>query len=287
MFATARLNQARQRADSGENARAAGRLRAAEGAIAQATAFVDGVERLAGDLATAAAMVPAALSGGEVEIAGARERLRGVDAGAPGPVGGPAAPGSPAAPDTVDVPPGELRARVLHADLALAAVREELASKTYDPLDLLRRIVRGVEPVFSGRSGVIPAGASLCARSAVADADTAVATHRAAVGGEARTRLAEARRLLAPPVPGPAGRGARQELADLVEADLLAQRAHELAEQDIRVHGHPVDGPGADLDGLTGALLGGVLLGGAPDGGPPACFGGPRSRERRGDPVRT
>ncbi|MFE9019860.1 hypothetical protein ACFYNL_14985 [Streptomyces sp. NPDC007808] len=283
VFATARLNQARRRADSGENGRAAGRLRAAEGAIAQAAALVDGVERLARTLATAAAMVPAALSGGEAEIAGARERLRAVDAGAPGP----AAPGTPASPATVDVPPGELHARVLHADLALAAVREELASKAYDPLDLLRRIVRGVQPVFAGRSGVIPAAASLCAGSAVADADTVVATHRAAVGAEARTRLAEARRLLAVPVSAPAGRDARQELADLVEADLLALQAHELAEQDVRVHGHPVDGPGADIDGLAGAVLGGVLLGGAPDGGPPACFGGPRSRERRGGTVRT
>ncbi|MFE5818153.1 hypothetical protein [Streptomyces sp. NPDC056479] len=265
VFATTRLNHARQSADSGENGRAAAQLRAAEGAIAQAAAFIDGVERLAGELTTAAGMVPAALTGGEVEIAGARESV--------------AAPGAP----YEDVPPGELRARVAHADLVLAGVREELASgRPYDPLDLLRRIVRGVAPVAAGRAWVIAAAALVCARGAVTGADDVVFTHRAAVGGEARTRLAEARRLLAPPVPAPAGRGPRAELADLVMADTLGLQARELAEQDMRVHGHPVEVPGADVDGLAGAVLGGVLLGGKPDGGAPAGFGGPRSRDRRG-----
>jgi hypothetical protein len=98
------------------------------------------------------------------------------------------------------------------------------------------------------------------------------------VGGEARTRLAEARRLLAPPVPAPAGRGPREELADLVSADTLGRQAHELAEQDVRLHGHPLDGPGHDISGLTGAVLGGILL---PGDGPAPSFGGPRTRARR------
>ncbi len=264
VFATARLNHARQSADLGELERAAGQLRAAEGAIAQAAVFVDGIDRLAGELATAAEMVPAALTGGEAELTVARESAPGVgDA-------------------YVDVPPGELRARVRHADVVLAGVREELISGPYDPLDLLRRIVRGVGPVVAGRGGVIAAAALVCAHSALAGADDVVATHRAAVGGEARTRLAEARRLLAP-ASVPAGRSPRRELADLVTADTLAQQARDLAEQDIRTHGHPVDGPGADAIGLAGAVLGGVLLGGQPNGGPPVSFGGPRTRERRGD----
>ncbi|WP_405588490.1 hypothetical protein [Streptomyces sp. NBC_01092] len=271
VFATTQLNHARQAADLGDNGRAAGRLRAAEGAIAQAAAFIDGVERHAGELARAAGMVPAALTGGEVEIAGAREARRWVR--------------SPYA----DIPPGELRARVVHADLVLAGVREELTSgRPYDPLDVLRRIVRGVAPVAAGRAGVIPAAAVVCARSAVTGADDVVATHRAAVGGEARTRLAEARRLLAPPAPAPAGRAPRAELADLVSADTLAQQAHELAEQDIRLRGHPADVPGHDITGRTGALLGGILLPSMPDkpaGGPPPSFGGPRSHDRRPAPT--
>ncbi|MFJ8536546.1 hypothetical protein [Streptomyces sp. NPDC093591] len=251
VFATARLNQARQRADLGDNERAAGRLRAAEGAIAQAAVLIDGIERLTVELATAAAMVPAALTGGEAEIAGAQESLA-----------------------YASVPPGELRARVAHADVVLAVVREDLTSGRYDPLDLLRRIVRGVGPVALGRTGVITAAALLCARSAVAGADDVVATHRAAVGSKARTWLAEARRLLAGPASVP----------DLLTADTLAQQARELAEQDIRLYGHPLDGPAADADGITGAVLGGILLPTEPNGGPPASFGGPRTRDRRGDP---
>ncbi|MFI6011830.1 hypothetical protein ACIBAG_23945 [Streptomyces sp. NPDC051243] len=261
VFATARLNHARQSADSGEIERATGLLRAAEGAIAQAAVFIDGIDRLAGELATAAAMIPAALTGGEVELAGARESAPGV------------------AEAYADVPPGELRARVGHADVVLAGVRQELTSGPYDPLDLLRRIVRGLGPVVAGRGGVITAAAQVCAHSAVADADDVVATHRAAVGDEARTRLAEARRLLAP-ASAPAGRGPRQELAELITADTLAQQARHLAEQDIRTHGHPVDGPGADAIGLAGAVLGGILQ---RTGGQPVSFGGPRTRGRRGD----
>lgn len=308
VFATTRLNHARQLADSGEVGRSAAQLRAAEGATAQAAVLIDGVERLAEALATATAMVPAALTGGEMEIAGARELLRGFDAGlrategaepageldAPGTAGdsgpprSPGSPGPPESPGAVDVPPGELRARVVHADLALSRVREELTSgRPYDPLGLLRHIVRAVAPLAAGRAGVLPAAAAVCAHSAVAGADGVVATHRAAVGCAARTHLAEARRLLGTPADGSAGRGARRVLADLVVADTLAQQAHDLAEQDIRAHGHPIDIPGADISGLTGAVLGGVMLGQEPDGGPPVSFGGSRSRGRRGDQGRT
>ncbi|MFD0002021.1 hypothetical protein ACFVJ4_06280 [Streptomyces sp. NPDC127178] len=268
VFATTRLNQARQAVDSGDNERAAGRLRAAEGAIAQAAVFIDGVERLAANLATAAATVPAALTGGEVEIAGARKSLTGVRDPYP------------------DVPPGELRARVAHADVVLALVREQLTSGPYDPLDVLRRIVQGVVPVAAGRAGVITAAALLCARSAVADADDVVATHRAAVGSEARTRLAEALRLLTPPLSATADRTPPPDPADLLASDTLAQQAQALAEQDIRLLGNPIESPTDDITGLAGALLGGVLLGGDPDTAPPAAFGGPRTRGRRGDTDR-
>ncbi|MDF3150182.1 hypothetical protein PBV88_55850, partial [Streptomyces sp. T21Q-yed] len=78
-------------------------------------------------------MVPAALTGGEAEIAGARESLKAAE----GLLKGAQGLGDAFA----DVPPGELRARASHADLVLAVAREELTSRPYDPLDLLRRIV--------------------------------------------------------------------------------------------------------------------------------------------------
>ncbi|MFF3344229.1 hypothetical protein [Streptomyces sp. NPDC002779] len=187
--ATSRLNEARQGADLGETARAVRNLRAAEGAVAQAAVLIDGVERRAAELATAAGLVAPALTGGEAEIAGARER-------------------------------GRSDARISHADGVLAEVREEVTGGPYDPMDALRRIVRGVVPVADGRAGVLAAAAALLARSSTEAAEDHIATHRAA-GCTPRTRLAEARRLLTTN-PG---------LTDHLTADALARRARELAAQ--------------------------------------------------------
>ncbi|MFB8759518.1 hypothetical protein [Streptomyces nigra] len=242
VFATTRLNLARQAADAGEAGRAASRLRAAEGAIAQAGVLIDGVERLRGDLATAAELVPAALTGAEAEITGARRALAGETAAHP------------------DVTPGELRARTGHADVVLAGVRQELASgRPYDPLNLLRRIVRAVAPLAAGHAGVLPAAAAVCARAAVAGADDVVATHGAVVGCAARTRLAEARR-----------REHAEDPADLVTADTLAEEARHLADQDTRLHGHPPE-PTPDLTAATVGALHPT----------PGSYGGPRTSARR------
>ncbi|MFF4020329.1 hypothetical protein [Streptomyces sp. NPDC001843] len=243
VFATGHLNACRQTADAGDLERAARHLRAAEGAIAQADVLVTGVERLAAGVREAAGLVPAALTGAESAIAAARG-------------GGPA-----------DVPAGELRARIARADGALAAVRRELTGGgPYDPLDALRHIARAVEPLGGGRTGVVSAAALLVARGAVDAADDFVGTHRGAVGAEARTRLAEAARLLAGRGPG------------LALADQLAREARDLAERDVRAHGTPY--AGETTTGLSGAVLGGILLAEDPDAGPPAGFGGPETRGR-------
>ncbi|MFI9152051.1 hypothetical protein [Streptomyces sp. NPDC053367] len=245
VFATTRLNQARQSADLEAPARAAAHLRAAEAAIAQAALFLDAVHRLDTALTEAAALVPAALAEAEE-------------------VGGDTA----SAEDAVDVPVGEVRARLLRLELVLTAVREETAGGAYDPLDALRRIVRAAMPVGGGQDGALEAAARLVAQESVADADAFVATHRGAVGARARTRLAEARRRLGT---GP---------DDLPGADELAREARQLAEQDVRTHGHPHTGPDAPGSGRRGALLGGVLLEEA-ERDTPASFGGPDTRGRR------
>ncbi|MBL1087590.1 hypothetical protein JK359_37600 [Streptomyces actinomycinicus] len=243
LFATARLNEARQAADAGDGPRAARQLRAGEGAVAQAEILVAGVERLAAQLREAAGLVPAALTGAEAELAAARGE------------------GARTALTT-----GELHARLAYADGVLAAVREELTGGPYDPLDALRRTARAVERVAGTRPGVLDAAELLVARSAVAAAEEFVAVHRGAVGAEARARLAEAARELGE---GSAGR-----------ADSAAGEARELAERDVRAHGTPYAGAGGDAAGLAGAVLGGILLAEDPDGGPPAGFGGPGTRSR-------
>ncbi|MGX4690042.1 hypothetical protein [Streptomyces sp. JNUCC 63] len=246
MFATARLNQARQEADLGESGQAAGQLRAAEGAVAQAAVFLDGVERLAAELDEAAAMVPAALSGAEAERAGTADRL-------------------------TDVPAGETRARTLHADAVLASVRQELTSgRPYDPLDVLRRIVRATAPPATGRTGVLSAAALLTARGATAAAADFVTTHRGAVGATARTLLAEAERLLAARTP-----------ADVPHTDTLAREARDHAEQDVRTHGNPYAEADTRTPGTVGAVLGGILLPGPSPIATPPSFGGPVTRARR------
>ncbi|MFI6035535.1 hypothetical protein ACIBBD_15420 [Streptomyces sp. NPDC051315] len=252
LFATVRLNLARQATDLGRPGDAARHLRAAEGAVAQAAVFVEGVERLAAELREAESMVPAALTGAEADLAAVR---------------GPAGAG------------GEPLARLLHADAVLAAVRRELtAGQPYDPVGVLRRIVRATTPLVPGRSGVLSAAALLTARAATAAADDFVATHRGAVDATPRTRLAEARRLLATGAP-----------ADRPHAETLALEARELAEQDVRVRGNPYAGvaggaAGASsavsaTAGTSGAVLGGIVPAEDPEGGCPAGFAAP--------PVRT
>ncbi|WP_308434741.1 hypothetical protein [Streptomyces viridiviolaceus] len=243
VFATARLNLAHQAADGTDHARAAGHLRAAEGAVAQAGVLVTGVERLAAELSAATELVPAALTGAEALLAGERERST---AG------------------------GEARVRLRYADGVLGTVREELTGGPYDPLGVLRRIVRAVGPSAAAQGGVLSVAALSVARSTTAAADDVVGTHRGAVGAEARTRLAEAQRLLGTDPPDPEA------------ADALARQARDLAEQDIHRYGRPDAGAAGDPSGTAGAVLGGVLLGGGPDGGPPPSFGGPRTRARRG-----
>lgn len=182
VFATLRLNQARQCADLQQLETAASHLRAAEGAVAQATVLLDGIERLTEALTAAEALVPATLTGAEAALA-ATTRGRS------------------------------------EADSALTAVREELTTGPYDPLDALRRMVQAVAPLTAEpTAGVLGAAAALVARGAVAATDDFVATHRGAVGAVARTRLAAAARLLAED-PAAADRCAG-EARDLAEQDV-------------------------------------------------------------------
>ncbi|MFE2692455.1 hypothetical protein [Streptomyces mirabilis] len=252
VFATTRLDRARQSLDRGEGARATAYLRSAEAAVDQADLFVAGIDRVACELASATALLPGALRDADAELVAAR--------------------GLPAV--------GALPGRITHTASTVADVRREITGgvRPYDPLGALRRLADAGAPLLA--EDRVPVDrtfldrafldhALLPARSVVAVASDFVTTHRGAVGVEARTRLSEAERHLAlTPC----------TLVDVRRADGLALEAQQLAERDVRAYGNPYAGP--EGVGVGGAVLGGILLDDTP-GAPAASFGGPRTRGRR------
>ncbi|GDY63072.1 hypothetical protein AQJ43_01925 [Streptomyces avermitilis] len=187
VFATSSLNRARQALDRGETERAVVLLRAAEGAVDQAAAFVDGVARLAAELAAAAERLPAAVAGTETGLVAARGRTDG-GAGA-----------------RADLP-----GRIARGEAVVAEVRREMSTGVYDPVGALRRIEQAHAGVDVARhhepdddEALVRLDHSrLTARSATAATSDYVTTHRGAVGYEARTLLAEAIRRLHRPETG-------------------------------------------------------------------------------------
>ncbi|MCI2237345.1 TPM domain-containing protein [Kineococcus sp. TRM81007] len=215
-------------------------VRAAQGALVQAEQLLTSVERTGTGLRRAVQELPVALA-----------RLR---AAADAPAGA----SSPV--------PAEL-AGALAAARAVAASAQQQGPE--DPLGALHRVVEAERALDAARDAVEETArerrqeraaleqALLAARAEVEAAEDFVATRRGAVGGTARTRLAEARRHL----------GAAVELADgdaaaalqhARTADALAEEAGRLARADASAWGAPgtVAGPGLE------DLLGGVLLGG-------------------------
>ncbi|MFF0749779.1 TPM domain-containing protein [Streptomyces sp. NPDC004267] len=293
VFAAAAVDRARHHLDRGDGSAAAVQIRAAEGAVDQAARLFGAVDRRARELAEAVGGLAAALAATEADLADAHGLLQGTAA---------------------DPPTADLRGRVGRAESVLADVRAAVGSGRYDPLDALRRVEEAdtaLDRALTGagerapddrRARALLERAALTARSASGAAGDYVTTHRGAVGAEARTRLAEARRRLDRAATLATG-DPRSALAEAQRADALARRAQDLAEQDVRQYGNP-DGlggaagdPGSGGGGLGGAVLGGIILGGLVDdvrsdpggggfggdfGGGPGSFGGSGTRGRLG-----
>ncbi|MFG2649081.1 TPM domain-containing protein [Streptomyces sp. NPDC048436] len=294
LFATTHLNEARQSIDKGDNGKAAVHLRAAEGAVDQAGTFVDAVDRLAGELALAAEKLPAALTETETDLAEARGLIEGTAAGA----------------STAD-----LHGRIARAEAVATEVRKAMAAGPYDPIDALRRVeeadtvldasLKGAREreVTNQRAVALLGQALLTARSAVGAAADFIGTHRAAVGSEARTRLAEAQRHLSE-AEAAQETDAATALSQAQQGDAQARQARQLAELDVRGYGNPYGGGGGGGGrggGMGGAVLGGIILGelvggvgrgaggggggfggGGFGGGSPGSFGGGGTRGRMG-----
>ncbi|GAA3927484.1 TPM domain-containing protein [Streptomyces gulbargensis] len=263
VFATTHINEARQRVDEGDNGGGAVHIRAAEGAVDQAARLIDAVDRRAVELAEAVGKLPGALSETDADLADARGLLKGTSEG---------------------VSTADLQGRIARAETVAAEVRLAGEAGRYDPLEALRRVeeadaaldeaLRGARERESGdrRARALLEQAMLTARSAIGAASDYVTTHRGAVGSEARTRLAEARRRWEKAETLAAAGDPRTALAEAQRADGLARLAQELAERDVHAYSGPggpggVPGVGAGGGGLGGAVLGGILLGGLFGGG--------------------
>ncbi|MER7461948.1 TPM domain-containing protein [Streptomyces sp. NPDC097981] len=294
LFATTGLGEARAALDGGDTGKAAVHVRAAEGAVGQAATLVDAVERRAQELAEAAGKLPGALTETDTGLADARGLLTGTSEG---------------------VSAADLRGRIGRAEAVLSDVRREQAAGRYDPIDALRRVVEAgavldeapagarEREAGSRRAAALLDRAMLPARSAIGAAADYVTTSRGAVGSQARTRLAEARRRLERAA-APAGPDPAAALAEAQQADALARQAQQLAEQDVRAYRDPYGGRPRQGGGMGGAVLGGIILGevlgggrgrggfgggfgdgggGFGGGGPgPGSFGGSGTRGRMG-----
>jgi hypothetical protein len=244
--------------------------RAAEQAMTQAEALLDGIGRLGAELAAAGERITTARAETEQDIAEARALL------AAGESGGAS---------------GELSGLVARAESALASATAAQNATPPDPMAALRLIDeadtaldRGLvtardAQAASRRAAAARDQALLTARPAVAAAEDFIASRRGAVGTDARTRLAEAQRHLAQAqVPGinPAA-----ALAEAQAADTLARQSLELARSDVQrwsSGGGAAGGRGGGLAGeLGGLVLGGILAGGF-SGGRGGGYGGGYSR---------
>ncbi|MDF6044635.1 TPM domain-containing protein [Streptomyces sp. JH14] len=267
VFATSSLNQARQAVDGGNNASAAVYVRAAEGAVDQATTLVDAVDRRAHELARAAAELPAALTETETDLADADGLLEGTAEG---------------------VSTADLRGRIARARSVLGEVKREQQAGPYDPIDALRRVQEAdaaLDEALAGarereqgdrRARSLLDQAVLTTRSAIAAAADYISTNRGAVGSQARTRLAEAQRRLERAGQLAGADDPQGALAEVHQADSLAGQAQSLAEQDVQAYGNR-NGPGGVQGGgggVGGAVLGGIILGGLLGGGRGGGYGG-------------
>lgn len=258
--ALARLELARTSAREGRVAlastatrgRAAVAVQTAESALAQARQLLDAVQRAGADLAEAVVRLPAALADLSADVDAARQEGTPEQA-----VAAAAAAVSAAQASQSDEPLTSLH-RVVAADAAL----EQARTTSREQAQTRERAAARLQQALLAAGGQLQA------------VEDFVATRRGAVGGDARTRLAEARRHL----------DAAHQLADAdpVAALHRATEAARLAEDAGRLARADVDGwysqQSAGYDGgiaggrsSSGAMLGGIILGQVLGGG---GFGG-------------
>jgi hypothetical protein len=273
---------------SGDRNGAVAHARAAEESLGQATTLLDAVDRAPSELAQAEQAIAALVAETAKDVAEAEQLLSAA---------------SPA------VNAAMARAHQFASE-TLAWARTVVASGRYDPLATRRALEESdsaleatlaparAEQQRRARAATLLTSATEAARASIQAADDFIVTRRGAVGAEARTRLAQAQRLLATATSLPDPEAA---LAQVQQADHLADQALALAQQDESRYRDAAQRTGS-AGGLSDIVLGGILLDsmmrggrrgggfpgmGRPSGGlgggrpVPGSFGGGGTRARR------
>ncbi|MFI6319251.1 TPM domain-containing protein [Nonomuraea sp. NPDC050556] len=281
-FAAQSLGEARAAIQSGDNGKAVVPVLAAQSAVDQAKQLLEAVTRRADDLDRAAAGLKPALEAVAANLAAAK---------------------AVAADDRFTA---DLSAQIAFAESAATQVATDVVSGPVDPIALLRRVEEAQNTLDQGLSGVrdkkareeqaasMLSQAQLAARSEISATKDFITTNRGAVGSTARTRLAEAERLLT--------QATKQATTDPVGALAAAQRADQLAQEagsqargEVSAFGARRGTGGSGGGAAMGAVLGGILIESMMSGSrqpsrqrtrradpAPGSFGGARTRGRRG-----
>ena len=271
-FATNALVEARASLAADDASAAAVGIHAAEEAVDQAKLLIDAVDRLTTDLRTAESGIPAVISDLEADLAAAR-----------------------AVPKTAETA-AAIDAAISSTEQTLTTVRERVNNPPVNPIELLQSLnatnttmdaaLQGVRDAQarSQRLATALAQTLQSARAQVSAADDFITARRGGVGAEARTRLAEAGRLV--------GQAEQLTGTDPATALGLAQKASQLASTATAMAQRDVDqfsssdndfgdffgGGGASRrggsNGSMGAVLGGILIGQILGGGGGGFGGG-------------
>jgi hypothetical protein len=241
-----------------------------------AGALIDAIEKLATDIAEAERRIPEELAEADRDLADARAALSAGEATDPG-----------------------VAARLATADSAAQAARRTAGASPVDPVEALRQatdahrladeVLLAARDAAAARARLVSAADSSI-RTAAAEVDRAnafIAARRRGVGETARTRLAEAQRLV-----GDATALAATDPTRALEAgrraQALAQEAYRLAQSDFNDfdQGGPGwgqrTGSGDQTAEILGQILGGVIGGVIRSGGGGGWGGSPWGSGGRG-----
>jgi hypothetical protein len=241
-FVETALAAAKQKSDAGDTSAAAIGVRAAEESVDQAKLLLDAVDRLGQDLAKNQQTIDATMAELASDLAEARTIAAASD------------------------PQGGIAGVIAATEQTLDDVKSKIAAGRINPLEIAQRLQtanQSIDGVLQGvrdaRRQTERAQASLqqtllSAQSRVSAGEDFITARRGAVGPEARTRLAEAGRLVV--------QAQATAASDPVTALAQAQRADQLAEQAIQLAQQDVGGFQPDTGGLGGMFGGGTGGGG-------------------------